>query len=211
MMIKGGRKMTDSFRALPEEKKERVFAAAIQVFAARDYKHASTDDIAAKAGVTKGILFYWFRNKRELYLDCMAYLSDATRRAFEQVRFEDVTDFFELMELGGRVKTELACRAPHYTEFAMRAYFSEEEWIARAAYDLTGQTQTEECFRNIDWSKFREGVDGKHVLQMLVWMMTGYLQEKQRGDAPLDFEEAMEEYRRWAGIFRRYAYKEEYQ
>ncbi len=36
--------MTDSFRALPEEKKERVFAAAIQVFAARDYKHASTDD-----------------------------------------------------------------------------------------------------------------------------------------------------------------------
>lgn len=42
-------------------------------------------------------------------------------------------------------------------------------------------------------------------------MMTGYLQEKQRGDAPLDFEEAMEEYRRWAGIFRRYAYKEEYQ
>lgn len=85
--------MTDSFRALPEEKKERVFAAAIQVFAARDYKHASTDDIAAKAGVSKGILFYWFRNKRELYLDCMAYLSDATRRAFEQVRFEDVTDF----------------------------------------------------------------------------------------------------------------------
>lgn len=203
--------MTDSFRALPEEKKERVFAAAIQVFAASEYKHASTEDIAAKAGVSKGILFYWFRNKQELYLDCMSYLREVTYRAFEQVQFENVTDFFELMELGGRVKMELACRAPYYMEFAMRAYFSEEEWIARVAHDLIGQTQTEGYFRSIDWSKFREDIDGKHVLQMLVWMMTGYLQEKQRSGAPLNLEEAMKEYRRWAGIFRRYGYKEEYQ
>ena len=46
-----------------------MFAAAIEVFARHEYRHASTDDIAAKAGVSKGILFYWFRNKQEMYPD----------------------------------------------------------------------------------------------------------------------------------------------
>ena len=206
--------MTEHFLALAPEKRERVFAAAVEVFAKNEYRHASTDDIAAKAGVSKGILFYWFRNKQEMYLDCLKYLSDLTRREFEQVRFEDVTDFFELMELGGRVKTEIVRRAPYYMDFALRAYFSDEAWIATAVRELTGQTEMGTLsvyFKNVDWSKFRDGVDGIHVLQMLIWMMTGYIQDqRQKGGLP-EMDEIMEEYRRWAAIFRAYAYKEEFQ
>ena len=206
--------MTEHFLALAPEKRERVFAAAVEVFAKNEYRHASTDDIAAKAGVSKGILFYWFRNKQEMYLDCLKYLSDLTRREFEQVRFEDVTDFFELMELGGRVKTEIVRRAPYYMDFALRAYFSDEAWIATAVRELMGQTEMGTLgvyFKNVDWSKFRDGVDGIHVLQMLIWMMTGYIQDqRQKGGLP-EMDEIMEEYRRWAAIFRAYAYKEEFQ
>lgn len=206
--------MTQHFLAVAPEKRERVFAAAIEVFAKSEYRHASTDDIAAKAGVSKGILFYWFRNKQEMYLDCLQYLGDLTRRAFENVRFENVTDFFELMELGGRVKTEIVRRAPYYMDFALRAYFSEEEWIVSAVRSLTGQSETSvlsRYFEHVDWSKFRDGVDGAYVLRMLVWMMTGYIQDQRQSGAPLDMDAAMVEYRRWAGIFRAYAYKEEYQ
>ena len=118
------------------------------------------------------------------------------------------------MELGGRVKTEIVRRAPYYMDFALRAYFSEEEWIASAVRRLTGQSEAgalSRYFQNVDWSKFRDGVDGMHVLQMLIWMMTGYIQDqRQKGGLP-DMEAVMEEYRRWAAIFRAYAYKEEYQ
>ena len=206
--------MTEHFLAIPPEKRERVFAAAIEVFARHEYRHASTDDIAAKAGVSKGILFYWFRNKQEMYPDCLQYLGGLTQRAFEEVQFENVTDFFELMELGGQVKTEIVRRAPYYTDFALRAYFSDEEWIVSAVQALTGQSETSVLngwFENVDWSKFRDGVDGTHVLQMLIWMMTGYIQDRrQKGGLP-DMDEIMAEYRRWAEIFRAYAYKEEYQ
>ena len=74
--------MNEKFFTLSPEKQARITNAALEVFARNDYKHASTDDIAAKAGISKGLLFYYFRNKQSLYL----YLYDY---ALEQVRGEN--------------------------------------------------------------------------------------------------------------------------
>ena len=61
-LYKGGY-MNEKFFALPEEKRHQIINAAIEVFSKYDYKHASTDLIAAKAGISKGSLFYYFHNK----------------------------------------------------------------------------------------------------------------------------------------------------
>ena len=50
--------MNEKFHQLPEEKQLAIFNAAMEVFAQNDYKRASTDDIAAKAGISKGMLFF---------------------------------------------------------------------------------------------------------------------------------------------------------
>lgn len=52
--------MNEAFYALEEEKQRAVFNAAMEVFSRWEYKRASTDLIAAKAGVSKGLLFYLF-------------------------------------------------------------------------------------------------------------------------------------------------------
>lgn len=52
--------MNEAFYALEEEKQRAVFNAAMKVFSRWEYKRASTDLIAAKAGVSKGLLFYIF-------------------------------------------------------------------------------------------------------------------------------------------------------
>ena len=69
--------MNEKFFTLSPEKQARITNAALEVFARNDYKHASTDDIAAKAGISKGLLFYYFRNKQSLYLYlyCLLYTS----------------------------------------------------------------------------------------------------------------------------------------
>ena len=51
--------MNEAFFALPEEKRQRILNAALEAFAKHEYKKASTDDIAAKAGISKGLLFYY--------------------------------------------------------------------------------------------------------------------------------------------------------
>lgn len=60
--------MNDKFYLLEEEKQLKIINAAMEVFGKNEYKKASTDLIAAKAGISKGLLFYYFHNKKELYM-----------------------------------------------------------------------------------------------------------------------------------------------
>ncbi len=48
--------MNEKFFTLSPEKQARITNAALEVFARNDYKHASTDDIAAKASL-RGFCF----------------------------------------------------------------------------------------------------------------------------------------------------------
>lgn len=66
--------MNDRFYELPEEKQLAIFNAAMEVFGENDYKRASTDLIAKKAGISKGMLFYYFHNKKELFLQTFSFL-----------------------------------------------------------------------------------------------------------------------------------------
>lgn len=45
------------FYSLPEEQQVAIFNAAMEVFGGNEYKRASTDLIAQKAGISKGLLF----------------------------------------------------------------------------------------------------------------------------------------------------------
>ena len=59
--------MNEKFLELTEEKQMRIIDAAMEVFGTNEYKHAVTDEIARKAGISKGLLFYYFKNKKSLY------------------------------------------------------------------------------------------------------------------------------------------------
>ena len=96
--------MNEKFFTLSPEKQARITNAALEVFARNDYKHASTDDIAAKAGISKGLLFYYFRNKQSLYLYLYDYALEQVRGQVLRQKLDGVTDFFELMHIGARAK-----------------------------------------------------------------------------------------------------------
>ena len=49
--------------------KERVLSAALEVFAERGYHAATVEEIAERAGMTKGAVYYWFRDKEDLACD----------------------------------------------------------------------------------------------------------------------------------------------
>jgi AcrR family transcriptional regulator len=55
-----------AYRRLPEEKRERLVAAARELFAENGLENTSTMAIAKKAGVSEGILFHHFSSKKGL-------------------------------------------------------------------------------------------------------------------------------------------------
>lgn len=60
-----------------DNKKKKILQASLEEFAEKGYELASTNAIIQKAGVSKGLLFHHFNNKKTLFLhigeQCMEY------------------------------------------------------------------------------------------------------------------------------------------
>ncbi len=55
------------WRRLPEERPRQILDAALEVFAERGLAAARLDDIARRAGLSKGTIYLYFPNKEELF------------------------------------------------------------------------------------------------------------------------------------------------
>src|SRR5690242_644018 len=68
----------------PAERPGELLDAALRVFAARGYRNASLEEVAAAAGVTKGAVYHYFKNKEELLSSALEY-----RQQRSSVRLEE--------------------------------------------------------------------------------------------------------------------------
>ncbi|MGH3735640.1 MAG: TetR/AcrR family transcriptional regulator [Micromonosporaceae bacterium] len=57
-----------------DQRRAEILAAARRLFSGRDYQAVSSSEIAAAAGVSRGLLNHYFGTKRELYLEVMREL-----------------------------------------------------------------------------------------------------------------------------------------
>lgn len=58
----------DTAAAPTADRREELLAIGRQLFACHAYDELSIDDVAAAAGVAKGLLYYYFKSKRGFYL-----------------------------------------------------------------------------------------------------------------------------------------------
>ena len=56
-------------RLEPDARREQILECAVRLFGERPYAAVSTADIAAEAGVARGLLNHYFGTKRDLYLE----------------------------------------------------------------------------------------------------------------------------------------------
>ena len=59
---------SDRLSQLPAEKREKILLACIDEFSAHGYQNASTNRIVKAAGISKGLLFHYFDNKKTLFI-----------------------------------------------------------------------------------------------------------------------------------------------
>ena len=51
--------MNDKFYALPKEKQDRIINAGFKVFSKNSYRKSPMNEIAAEAGISKSLLFFY--------------------------------------------------------------------------------------------------------------------------------------------------------
>ena len=67
----------------PGAKKRHILEAARRLLVEHDFQDIVLDDVAKKAGVAKGTLFLYFKNKEELFSAAFADLSDSLGQELE--------------------------------------------------------------------------------------------------------------------------------
>jgi len=56
-------------RLSTDARREQLVALGIEIFSERPFDEVSIDDIAAAAGISKGLLYHYFPSKRDFYVD----------------------------------------------------------------------------------------------------------------------------------------------
>ena len=213
---KGGPTMNEKFFNLPQERQDLIRSSAMLEFGEGSFKKTSADAIAKRAGVSKALLFHYFKDKRELYAYLFQYAIDMCMEAFnrqvERMTYFGETDFFAALERGHKVKMDMVRRMPGLFRFVMRAYYERDSVLSprlrRKLDDVLAQS-TDSFLARMDLRKFKDGVDPRQVVRLLTLSAEGMLAETNACTAE-EINRLFQEYKKNAELLRQYLYKEEY-
>ena len=93
------------FRRRKEDRPQEITEAAMEAFAEQGYAATKVEDVAKRAGVSKGLLYLYFKTKEELF--------KAVIRSFVVPKIDELTDIIDSHELS----SEAFLRGP-FLEFA---------------------------------------------------------------------------------------------
>lgn len=141
--------------------RDRILEAALVEFSARGYEAASTNAIAAAAGVAKGLVFHHFGSKEQLF----TALFDVEVQRFADGVFANFdtssTDLFERLYQFSMRKIELAQQHPRTAEFLLIA-LGEAPPALRPTLALRQAQLAREA-----WPRLLEGLDPSRLREGL--------------------------------------------
>lgn len=82
-----------------DEKREKIFQAAQQVFAEKGYHRATIDEIAALSGIGKGSVYRYFKSKKDLLGQLLAEKYDEIIRRLVQILSRDQDVLLQIQEM----------------------------------------------------------------------------------------------------------------
>ena len=181
--------MNEKFFSLPQEKQQSILNAGYRVFSQNSYKNSPMSEIAAEAGISKSLLFHYFRNKKELYFFLWDKCAEMTIAVLTRYGCYEQEEFFESMERGMRAKMELIRQYPNMANFTIRAFYEKDEEISAAiqeSYHRYFNLKADRTRLNLDPAQFIPGLDIPQMYREMYWASEGYLWEMvQRGDVDI--------------------------
>ncbi|EKN69259.1 TetR family transcriptional regulator [Neobacillus bataviensis LMG 21833] len=207
--------MYSKFLNLDQEKQDRIINAAIKEFALKGYDRASTNEIVKEAGISKGLLFHYFGNKRQLFLFLFDYCYEIIAEQFYQKINLAEKDFFTRIRQAVMIKMELLTTYPELFKFIEEAYLEDSPEVkVEVDKKVKGLNDANfgKAYEGIDFSKFRDDMDIKKVLKIITYTFEK-LSEEEFSKAKLspthhiDYEKVFQEAEDYFEIFTKCFYK----
>jgi AcrR family transcriptional regulator len=204
--------LLDNFMALPLQKQTFIIDAALAAFGRNGYKKASTADVAAAAGISKGMVFHYFGTKKDMYLYLCEHCFKTMQKALVDTKLLG-GDFFDRIRYSMYAKIAVLKASPHMLEF-LKSVFSESdpdvaEELARYRA-LRAPSQQQFIMTEGDAVKFKPGINPEMVLQMLTWMGVGSAEEMSGVSAEEKLDSLNAAFDECLHIIKNNFYREEY-
>jgi AcrR family transcriptional regulator len=199
-----------AFEALAAEKQRRIMDAAMAEFAEHGYESASTNRIAAGAGIGKGMVFHYFGSKQQLLLYCFRRALEEYNRFFYPRAEEELP-----AELFARTLRWQAIKIEYYRQQPLRGRFLTNTYLGSSgktaalleeAYREDFRIKREYFNRGLDCSSLRRGIEREKALELFFTALEGVerilIARHWRMDAPFPAERVQEELRDYLEILK---------
>lgn len=176
--------MNERFFQLPKAKQNKIISAGFRVFSQYSYKNSPVSEIASEAGISKSLLFYYFRNKMELYLFLCKYSAELTQEEMIRQKCYEKEDFFDIFLSGLKVKVQLMRQYPDLALFQLKAYYEKDEALRPRINSLIGEYsgyENQAEMLKLNKEQFVEGLDLNMMYMDMFFASEGYLWEKLQG------------------------------
>ncbi|WP_010630387.1 TetR/AcrR family transcriptional regulator [Sporolactobacillus vineae] len=201
----------DHFHKIPVEKQNKIIDAALNAFGSNGYKKTSAKDIAEAAGISKAMIFHYFGNKKALYLYLIQLCGETVMTEVSEKLNRNNTDFFERIRMAAEIKFDVLRKRPGVLPFLSSVMNETADEVKPEVHAIIAGKEASAfrekmVFEGMDTSKFKEGIDPKLILKMLIWMSEGYFNDL-TSDADPDFDAFYTEFMDCLNLLKKACYQ----
>lgn len=173
MFLKGDDNLPkDTFYNLSDDKKRKIFTAAVQEFSAQRFSEASINQIVKAAGIPRGSFYQYFSGKEDLFI---YIFEEILKEKLEIIRQAETlnpdADVFEICMQATRATFEWSKLKPEYSQIGRLMEIDDSEFIVKLrATSFEGVRNLIE--RDKDRGLIKPGIDSDLVIEMiygLIW------------------------------------------
>ncbi len=229
----GGGNIYSKFEMLSNEKKQKILNAGMKEFSLKHFKNASTDKIAADAGISKGALFHYFGTKKDLFLYLYRYVKTYMETEYkrclttlpqceneEQKETDDkamsYNDPIGVLISLTKTKIEILNVHPDMYNFFVNIYVKENDAelqkLIHEDADSLREDLLSQLFPLLDYSYFKDEFDPEHVMNIIRWVIDGFsskiiMQLESQSDTFDKINDWTREYNTYMEILKKLFYK----
>ena len=211
--------MNDAFEKLDREKQDSIIEAALNEFAEQGFTKASTNRIVSAAGIGKGMLFYYFKNKLELYGFLIDYSIACLHEYLYQAKRLTESDIIERYRKLNEIKMVYYFKNRKVYDFVAKVYLdkdnhelSDEIRAKLASIEMQREETLRQSYSSADTSLFRTDISSENILKYIRWSLEGFTQDiinriKVVCLSELDYAPFIEEYETYLNDLKKLFYK----
>ncbi|MFP3389905.1 TetR/AcrR family transcriptional regulator [Brevibacillus sp. SIMBA_040] len=102
-----------------KQRTQEILQAAIHVYAEKGYAASEIGEIAQRAGLARGLVYHYFKNKQTLFRELFEHVMENTQQ-FTKAHFEQEGSAFELFDTYARIVCRQVLEEPAVSRFFTR-------------------------------------------------------------------------------------------